>query len=221
MEARTRAVWDFMQRSYRKGALDELLGLAGALADPGADLGEQLGNFEDRLSAADFARFETMSGEALTPVLQALAREDVLESLRVLTATLRAVVEGVKERTGGDAEVMRETLALARRNLSSLGTVAVALAPILAKVYGPAVEAFIREKGGALAAGAVNAGCAAVNRKPEIVARVISDLFARVDGRAFGEAAERVLGAVLDQKPPLVGWTTAALVKRTRRRLFG
>ena len=72
MEALTRAVWDFMEASYRKGVLDQLLGLLGALSDPDADLSEQLGNFEDGLADADFSRFEEMSSEVLMPLLRAL-----------------------------------------------------------------------------------------------------------------------------------------------------
>lgn len=221
MEGLTRAVWDFMEGAHSKGLLDELLGLVGALSDPEADLGEQLGNFEDRLTDADFSRFEQMSTEVLTPLLQALSEEKVLESLHVLAITLRPLVEGAMERVGGEPKVMNEMLGLIKQNLVCLKTVAVALAPVLAKVYGPAVEAFVRERGGALAGEVINRACTAINRNPEIATRMISDLFGTVDGGAFGTAADTVVGAVLDQRPPLIGWTASAFVKRTRKRLLG
>jgi hypothetical protein len=221
MEGLTSAVWDFMEGSYRKGVLDELLGLVGALSDPEADLGEQLGDFEDRLSDADFAGFEEMSTEVLTPLLQALADEEVLESLNVLLITTRPVIDGIMERVGGDTKVIKEMLALMKQNLVCLKTVAVALTPVLAKAYGPALEKFIKEKGGVMAANATNTACATINRNPEIVTRVISELFTLVDGRAFGEAAGTVVGAVLDQKPPVIEWTASTFVKRARKRLLG
>jgi hypothetical protein len=124
-------------------------------------------------------------------------------------------------RVGGDTKVIQEMLALMKQNLVCLKTVAVALTPVLAKAYGPAVEKFIKENGGVMAASATNTACATINRNPEIVARVISDVFTLVDGRAFGEAAGTVVGAVLDQKPPLIEWTAGTLVKRARKRLLG
>ncbi len=221
MEALTRAVWDFMEGAYRKGVLDELLGLVGALSDPEADLSEQLGNFEDGLSDADFSRFEGISTEVLIPVLEALAEEKVLESLHVLLITSRPWVDGLLESAGGDTKVMNERVSLIKRNLFCLQTVGLALLPVLTKVYGPAVETFVKERGGALAADLLNTACAAINRNPETAVRMISDLFAGLDGRALGTAAETVVGAVLDQKPPLIGWTASTLVKRTKRRLLG
>jgi len=221
MEGLTRAVWDFMEGSYRKGVLDELLSLVGALSDPEADLGEQLGAFEDRLSDADFAGFEEMSAEVLTPLLQALADEEVLESLNVLLITTRPVINGIMERVGGDTKVIKETLALMKQNLVCLKTVAVALTPVLTKVYGPKAETFIKERGGGLAANLINNFCGTINRNPEITARVVSDLFAAVDGKAYGTAADTVVGAVLDQKPPLIEWTASTLAKRARKRLLG
>jgi hypothetical protein len=221
MEALTRAVWEFMEGAYRKGLLDELLGLLGELSDPQADLGELLGDFEDRLAEADFAHFEGMSREVLTPVLQALGREEVLESLHVLLISMRPMVDGVMERVGGDPKVLNEVLGLVKQNLASLMTVAVALMPVLAKVYGPAVEKFIEEGGGVMVANATNTACARINRNPEIATRIISDVFSVVDGRAFGAAADTVVGAVLDHKPRVIEWTASTLVKRARKRLRG
>ena len=160
MEALTRAIWDFMEGSYRKGVLDELLGLVGALSDPEVDLGKQLGDFEDRLSDADFGVFEEMSTEVLTPLLQALADEKVLESLHVLLITTRPLIDAFMERVGGDTNVASEMLGLIKQNLVCLKTVAVALTPVLAKVYGPTVETFIKERGGALAADLINTASA-------------------------------------------------------------
>lgn len=217
----TRAIWDFMEGSYRKGVLDELLGLVGALSDPEVDLGQQLGNFEDRLSDADFGGFEEMSTEILTPVLQALADEKVLESLHVLLITTRPLIDAFMDRVGGDTNVAREMLGLIKQNLACLKTVAVALTPVLAKVYGPTVETFIKERGGPLAADLINTANGTINRNPEIATRVVSDLLASVDGKAFRTAADTVMGAVLDQKPPLVEWTAGTLMKRTKKRLFG
>lgn len=221
MEELTRAVWDFIEGAYRKGLLDDLLDLVGKLSDPEADLGEQLGNLEDGLADADFSRFEEISTEILAPVLKALAAKEVLESLHVLLITSRPLVDRVLERAGGDAKAMNEILGLVKQNLVCLKTVALALMPALAKVYGPAVETFIGERGGALTAGILNTACAAINRNPRIATRMISDFFAVVDGRALGSAAGTVVGAVLDQKPPLIGWTASTFVKRTKRRLFG
>jgi len=221
MEALTRAIWDFMEGSYRKGVLDELLGLVGALSDPEVDLGEQLGDFEDRLSGADFSGFEKMSTEVLTPLLRALADEKVLESLHVLLLTARPLIDAFMDRVGGDRDVANEVLGLIKQNLVCLKTVAVALMPVLAKIYGPTAETLIKERGGALAADLINTANAAINRNPEIATRVVSDLFAAVDGKAFGTVADTVMGAVLDQKPPLVEWTAGTLMKRTKKRLFG
>ena len=221
MQGLTKAVWDFMEGSYRKGVLDELLGLVGALSDPEADVAEQLGNFEDGLTDADFGHFEKMSTEILMPVLQALAAEEVLESLHVLLGTSRPLVDGVFARAGGDTKRMSEMLGLIKQNLVCLKTVVLALMPVLAKVYGPAVETFLKEKGGALTADIINTACTVINRNPEIATRMISDFFAVVDGRALGTAADTVAGAVLDQKPPLIGWTASTVVKRTKRRLLG
>lgn len=221
MEALTRAVWDFMEGAYRQGLLDDLLDLVGALSDPDADVGELLGNFEDRLRDANFGRFEDMSREVLTPVLQALAAEEVLQSLHVLLITSRPLIDGVLERAGGDGKVLKEMLGLVKQNLICLKTVAAALMPVLVQIYGPAVESFVKERAGALTAGIVNAACVSINRNPEIAARMISDFFAGVEGRALGTAADTVVGAVLDQKPPLIGWTASTLVKRGRKRLLG
>ena len=221
MEELTRAVWDFMEGSYRKGVLDQLLGLLGALSDPDVDLGEQLGNFEDGLADADFSRFEEMSTEVLMPLLQALAEEKVLASLHVLLATSRPLVDGALERAGGDPKRMNEMLGLVKQNLACLRTVAVALMPVPARIYGPAVGTWVEERGGALTAEGINTACAAINRDPETAVRMISHFFAAVDGRQLGAAAETVVGAVLDQKPPLIGWTASTVVRRTKRRLLG
>lgn len=221
MEALTRALWDFMEGAYRQGLLDDLLDLVGALSDPDADLGEQLGNFEDRLGDANFSRFEEMSTEVLTPLLRALAEEEVLESLHVLLITSKPLVDGVLERAEGDTKAVKAILDLINHNLVCLKTVLLALMPVLAKVYGPAVETFVIGRGGALTAHLLNTASGAINRNPETAGRMISDFFTALDGRAFGTAAETVVGAVLDQKPPLIGWTAGTLVKRGRKRLLG
>jgi hypothetical protein len=139
----------------------------------------------------------------------------------VLLTTWRPLVDSAVERAGGDTDVVRETLGLIKRNLICLKTVAVALMPVLAKIYGPAVETFIKEKGGGLGADGINIACTAINRNPETAARLISDLFTMVDGKAFRTAADTIVEAVLDQKPPVVGWTASTFAKRTRRRLLG
>lgn len=221
MEGLTRAVWEFMEGAHSKGLLDELLGLVGALSDPEVDLGEQLGNFEDRLADADFTGFEEMSTEVLTPLLRALAEEKVMESLHVLVITLRPLVNGALERVGSEPRVIKEVLGLVKKNLVCLKTVSVALAPVMAKVYGPAVEAFVKERGGGLAGEIINRACTAINRNPDMATQMISDLFATVDGGAVGTAADTVVGAVLDQKPHVIGWTAGTLVRRTKKRLLG
>ena len=124
MELLTRAIWDFMEGSYRKGVLDELLGLVGALSDPEVDMGKQLGDFEDRLSDADFGVFEEMSTEILTPALQALADEKVLESLHVLLITTRPLIDAFMERVGGDTNVASEMLGLIKQNVQVSSPVA-------------------------------------------------------------------------------------------------
>ncbi len=153
-------------------------------------------------------------------VLQVLADEKVLESLHVLLITTRPLIDAFMERVGGDTNVANEMLGLIKQNLVCFKTVAVALTPILAKVYGPTVETFIKERGGALAANLINTANAAINRNPKIATRVVSDLFATVDGKAFGTAADTVMGAILDQKPPLVKWNAGTLMKRTKKRPF-
>jgi len=219
-EALTQAVWDFMAGAHRKGLLDELLALSGGLLGPEVDLEETLGGLEDTLSAADFASFERMSEETLLPALQALSQEEVLEGLLVLITSIRPFVDRAVEGAGGDPRVLKHALDDLRKNLLALKTVVMAILPVLKKVYGPSVELFLREKAGDKAAGAVNTACTAIERNPDAVNRFVSDLFAGVDGRTFRKASDIVLGAVLDQRPPVVGWAVSTAANRVRNRLF-
>lgn len=219
-DALTRAVWEFMAGAYRRGLLDEMLSLAGMLLDPEIDLGTILGDFEDNLTAADFGPFEEMSRDVLLPTLQALSREEVLDGLRVIITGVRPFVERAVQASDGNGPEIGTVVEHLRRHLQALRTVGMALLPVVAKVYGPAVGRAIAQQGGGLAAEAVNAAAAAVEKNPETATRFIADLFAGVDGRAFRSAADTLLGAVLDQRPPLVGWAAATVVTRARNRVL-
>ena len=179
-----------------------------------------MGNFEDAVSAADFAPFEKMSREVLPPVLHALSDEEVLEGLRVLLTHLRSWMERALENADGDVTALTDTIRSIGQSLVALKPVAAAVLPVAVKIHGPRVVSFLEERGGGLAADAVNSVCAVIGRNPEIASRFVSDLFVQVDGHSFRKAMDTLVGAVLDQRPPLAGWTASTVAKRARKRVL-
>ncbi len=223
MDPQTKALWDFMRASYKSGLLDESLGLLGNISDPELDLGEGLGEFEDALTEADFTAFETMSAESLTPALQALSEEEVIEGLTVLVSTLRPIIEGMVEGADGDIGVIIEMVKRIGKAISSLKPAALSIAPIIFKLAAPTLEKTFKEKAGELTGSLIQSSVSGIvkteENDPESVSRFMSDVFKMVDADTFRKAADTLTDAFLDQKPPLVGWTTATIVKRTRKRL--
>jgi len=188
--------------------------------DPEADLGDSLGALEDALSQADFGPFEKMSAEVILPLLQALSDEKVLESLHVLFGQTRVLVEGAVQAAGGDIRVLTAALTSLGRGLAALKPVAEAVLPVAVRVYQPAVEELIEQRGGPIMAAVLNSVCQALNRNPEKVSRFVSQVFAGVDGYAFRVAADALVGALLDQRPPLAQWTAATVTRRVRNRVL-
>jgi len=218
MEAVTRAVWDFMHSAYNKGVLDEILAIAGQFLDPEMDLGEQLGNFEDALTGANFTAFENFSRGGMVPVLQALSQDDAMEGLSTFISAAKSLVEA-GQRKDGDVKEHLKVVAMIGKGLLALKPVVLAVLPVIAKVYGPAVVGLVDKHLGGKAAGAINSACAAINTNPRITSHVLSDLFAGVDGETFRRAMDTIVGTFLDQRPPLAGWTAATVVRRARKRL--
>lgn len=218
-DALTGAVWGFLAGAYRKGVLDEALALAGGLLDPKIDLGQALGDFEDALSQADFGSLERMSAEVLAPLLQALSDEKVLESLHVLLLGARPLVAAAVRAAGGDVRALTAAAGGLAGILAALKPVARAVLPVAARACRPAVEAFLEERAGPTLTAALNAACRAAGRHSEAVSRFVSRVFAGVDGPAFRAAADVVVDAVLDERPPLAQWTAATVTKRVRKRV--
>jgi len=221
MEAMTRAVWGFMEGAHRNGLLDDLLALLGGLSDPGADLGEMMAGFEDALMGSDLASFEALSGSVLLPALEALSEERVLEDLHVVVRAARPLLEGAVQRAGGDVKAVTAAAGDVGNTLRAAQGVARALLPVLARVYGPSLRGWLLEQAGSSAGRLVNALTRSVAENPDTARRVLSDLWATVDGRAFRRAADILVGAFLDRRPPLVEWTATTLAGRARKRIFG
>jgi len=240
LEGLSAAVWGFLEGAYRKGVLDEALGLAGGFMDPAADLGQALGDFEDALSQADFGPLEKWSAELLTPLLQVLSREEVLENLGVLLRQVQSLLTrvppaaskrnarsqapprlgaGAVPATGGEARALAAMVREAGTTLAALGSLARALLPVLTKFYHPAAGEFLEKRAGPLVSEVLNAASKAASAHPEAVSRFISRVFAGLDGRAFRAAADVIAEAVLDERPPLAQWTAATVTKRVRKRV--
>jgi hypothetical protein len=223
MDPQTKAVWDFMRASYKSGLLDESLGLLGNISDPELDLGEGLGNFEDALTQADFTAFETMSDESLTPMLQALSEEEVIEGLTVLVSTFRPVIEGMVEGADGDIGVIIDMVKRIGKAIVSLKPAAMSIAPIILQLAAPTLEKTFKEKAGQLTGSLIQYSVNGIVKKeesdPEFVSRFMSDVFKMIDADTFRKATDTLTEAFLDQNPPIVGWTTATIVKRAKKRL--
>jgi len=225
MDLQTKAVWDFMEVAYRGGLLDEISQLAGGLLDPDIDLGELLASFEDALVDAELGPFEEMSKEILVPSLVALTDEDVIEDLKYLLQTLRPLIEGMVRGAGGNMNVVADIARGILENIVSLRHVAVTLAPVISKVALPYIEIFLRERAGKVAGSGINSFCAMINRindgHPETIPVFVSDLFDTVDPKEFKKATDILVECFLDQRPPLIGWTVATVIKRAKKRLLG
>ncbi len=219
MEGMSQAVWNFMESAHRKGLLDELVALNGVLLDPKNDFDDVMGNFEDALCEADFTPFEEMSKETLGPVLKALTDDKVLDALYVLVSTIRPVLQNVVQMTGGDPRVLAAAADSMKMILGAFKPIVTALLPVIAEKSAPAMERFLKEDAGSLAALGINTACAAVNSNPEIASRFISDLYAGVDGASFRKAMDTLTEGFLDQRPPLAVWTVATAVNQAKKRL--
>lgn len=218
MQGLTQAVWNFMETAYRKGFLDELLDLLAATGGWDLDLGQQLGRFEDRLAEADFGTFETVARDLLPPLLEALAREEVMDSLQVLVATWWPLVggkRGVVDRMngGGGSDWVR-------KNLMSLRVLVRALLPVGIRFYWPRIQRVLAERGPALAAELTDRVARAIQAEPEGVRSAIRELTERLDPGATRTAVDTVVEAFLDRNPPLLLWAVGMVARRTKKRLL-
>lgn len=223
-EPLTLALWDFMKTSYDAGLLDESLGLIGNLLDPETDLGDQLGDFEDALSVADFTNFETMAAETLTPTLQALSDKEAIDGLTVLVSTLRPIIEGIIKGADGDINVVIDMIKNISNTVVSLKPLFIAVAPIIIKAASPKLEYTLKENAGQFTGNIIQHLCSTVNqmseKDPEFGSRFMADVFQVVDANEFKNATDTLVDGFLDQKPRLLGWTAETMVKRAKKRLL-
>ncbi len=221
MEVLTRAVWDCMSLSARAGLLDEALALAGDVLGPGRDLGELLGDLEERLSEADFAPFEERAQAFLVPVLQALCDEEALSGLTLMLRTVRPLVQGLFNGGRQDFEAFTSSALALMQGASQLKPASRELLVLAWAGVVPQLRKLLSERSGTLAASLLNTASRTIGENPALAARIVGDVFASLDKAAFRRAADILTDALLDQRVPLTAWTAGTALRRTKRRLLG
>jgi hypothetical protein len=85
--ALTKAVWDFLEMTYRKGLLDQFLDANKAkVQDPNRpDMDDAMNFLEEVLREKDFKPLD-MWGENLTFILKSFTKDDVIDALKMLLA---------------------------------------------------------------------------------------------------------------------------------------
>ena len=217
MESQSTALWNFLSIAYRKGLLDELTPLLGAMTDPDAELGGLLAKLEDVVAPIDLAPFDRTWRDKIEPALRAFSDEQAMDALKLIVATLRPALIG-------DGGGIRVVLDLAQ-SLAPLKPALIVILPAAIKAAAPFLESFLREQAGRIIGSAIGAACIAVNelntRDPGILKKFCTDLFATLDRDEFRKTLDIVLGNVLDQKPALFGWAFSTAFTRMKRRFLG
>jgi len=220
MDELTISVQEFIQEAYKSGLLDEMLSLSGEISGDDIDLGDALGGLEDVLKDADFTMFEMLSKELVPPLLNALNNEKALEGLRIIVVALKPLLSKYVQ-NGGDLKDLAEMAGNVGKILLGLKPVLTVLIPALLEKYRPMIEYMITANAGSIVGGAINSGTSAVNRNPNMIVQLISDMFSSVSSTQFREATDTLVAGFLDQKPPLAQWTATTVAKRTKKRILG
>ncbi len=220
MEERSRALFDFMQLSYQRGLMDDILAL-GDLLDPNMDTVEMLESFDDAVVAMDLEPVAAMCRDQLQPMLQSLTNAESIDALRAILQTSRPyLTKFIKD--GGQKNPLQNV-----QTLGALMPHLVVLLKHLAPVAKPYVQPFVRlffEDSGNLLGRTLNAMSDAILKShaedPELVGRIFTSLFRTLDTKQFGRAMEIVAGGLLDQRPQVVRWTLGTVLARIKKR-FG
>lgn len=219
MDVRTKALWDFNRAAYKSGLMNEFLGLLGSFMDPNMDMIESMGAVEDAVNKIDLVPIAKILDEAFIPLMKALADDNAINAQKNLLIAVRSVVDAV---TPENINRIIDTIKTIVTSLLALKSVALSLAPVVLKLAAPSIEASLKGKSGEVVGGGINAFCDAINKindkDPEILSTFITNVFATVDAQAFRKTTDILIGNILDQKPPLVGWTTATLISRMKKR---
>jgi hypothetical protein len=218
MEERSRALFDFLQLSYQRGLMDDILAL-GDLLDPNMDTVEMLESFDDAVVAMDLEPVAAMCRDQLQPMLQSLTNAESIDALRAILQTSRPYLTKFIQ-DGGQKNPLQ--------NVQTLGAIIphlVVLLKHLAPVAKPYVQPFVRlfvEDSGKQLGRALNAMSRAVieahTREPEHVNRIFTDLFSTLDTKQFGRAMEVLANGMLDQRPKVVRWTLGTVFTRIKKR---
>jgi hypothetical protein len=226
MEGQTKAVWDFLETAFRTGALDEFLKLSKAVTDKKYEnQAELFADLEDAVSELeDLTSLDETLGEAFR-MMPALTDPETLEGLALLASAVNPYLTSLMEAHDRDSAVLAEKKA---RLMAALPKVSKAVVTLIL-LYSPAIlSAADRKSASEYGQGlgrALNAVAGYVNdvhaRDPEVVSAFMAGVFKALDREQTGRMADVFAQAFLDQRPPLLRWTAAAVVKQARKRLWG
>jgi len=218
MEERSRALFDFLQLSYQRGLMDDVMAL-GDLLDPNMDTVDFLESFDEAVVAMDLEPVAAMCRDQLQPMLQSLTNAESIDALRAILQTSRPYLAKFLQEDGQKNPL---------QNVQTLGALMphlVVLLKHLAPVAKPYVQPFMRlffEDSGNLLGRALNAMSDAILKShaedPELVGRIFTSLFRTLDTKQFGRAMEILMGGLLDQRPQVARWTLGTVFTRIKKR---
>jgi len=218
MEERSRALFDFLQLSYQRGLMDDLLAL-GDLLDPNMDTIDYLEAFDDAVAAMDLEPVTAVCRDQLQPMLQSLTNTEAVDALRSILQISRPYLTKFLQEVGEKNPLQSV------QTLGPLMPHLMVLLKHLAPVAKPYVQPFVRlfvEDSGNLLGRALNTMSDAILKShaedPEQVGRIFTSLFKALDAKRFGRAMEILAGSLLDQRPQVVRWTLGTVLARIKKR---
>ncbi len=225
MEGQTKVTWDFLETAFRAGTLDQMLALSKSLTDKKYESQAQV--FEDLEDAVD--ELDDFSGvdetlEKLFGLMQELNDQETLEGLNILLSVLGPVVSGIMEAADRDVESLSEMKLKVMDNLPKVGKALIALASIGSRELLSASDKSADQYGKDMGR-AINTIAESVNdmhdKNPSVIPDLMAGVSSALDPDQVSKMAETLTNGLLDQRPPMLKWTAATMVKRAKKRLLG
>ena len=183
---------------------------------------------EDAAADIEFGPIGEKLESTVLPLLGLLTNEDLLKGAGVFASRARKWLENELEIASGDINIIREKKAKLKEEFSAVAKALFSVGPF-AKAIASTVLSDTLSKSGrqyGLAVGkSMNSFATFVNmineKDPQVIPDFLSGVFEGIDSEEAGKATDTLVQNILDQKPPVVRWTTRIMASRIKKRLIG
>ncbi len=225
MEGQSKILWDFLETAYRTGTLDESLTLIQSLTgEEEQDMSQQYADLEEWfLERNDFTSVDE-AFEKIYMLIQGLTDDDTMEGIGILLSFVSPLIRTAVEKTEFDIALSAESQVDLKEKVVKVLNALKTMGSLGAKMYLASLGDKPAHQIGLSVGKSLNSLSDFINTVHTEDANAIPDfmsgVFNSMNGDAVGKMAETLTNGFLDQNPPLLKWTAATAVKRTKKRLL-